>query len=159
MLSLTKRQAAFVNAYIGQTQENATEAARIAGYSGEPQNLAVTGSRLLKHPKVKAEIERLTELAREEMAKQQVHAVLTRVGRQKVLAEIVADETSTKNERMKAVELLGKMEGDFIEHRKVDITEHKSKQEQDKSQDFISTVNPDELKNLLDKTYVEETVN
>ena len=40
---LTKRQVAFVNAYIGEAEGNATEACRLAGYQGDARSLAVIG--------------------------------------------------------------------------------------------------------------------
>jgi phage terminase small subunit len=49
---LSARQAAFVDAYCGAAIGNATQAARLAGYSGNDNALAVRGSELLRIRKV-----------------------------------------------------------------------------------------------------------
>jgi hypothetical protein len=49
--ALTPKQTRFVAAYLA-TDGNATEAAKIAGYSGDSDTLKVTGSRLKHHPEV-----------------------------------------------------------------------------------------------------------
>ena len=54
---LTEKQRAFVAAYIGEARGNATQAARLAGYSGGDAACAVMGSELLRHPKVTQAIE------------------------------------------------------------------------------------------------------
>lgn len=47
---------AFVAAYIGEADGNATEAARLAGYAGDANALAVQGWRLLRNAKVAAAV-------------------------------------------------------------------------------------------------------
>lgn len=49
---LTARQQAFVAAYVGAAHGNATQAARMAGYTGSPETLAVTGARTLRDARV-----------------------------------------------------------------------------------------------------------
>ncbi|MFW5921219.1 MAG: terminase small subunit [Polyangiales bacterium] len=118
---LTPKRQAFVEAYTGEAQGNATEAARRAGYSRPKQQ----GSRLLTFVDVQQAIDAATAQVREA-------AILTRQERQELLTKIAkADEEIreyhvTKDgvvvetaplvkERERAIELLGKMQGDFIE--------------------------------------------
>jgi len=55
---LTGKQRAFVNFWFGQANFNGTEAARLAGYAGNDNALAVRASETLRNRKVQAEIER-----------------------------------------------------------------------------------------------------
>jgi len=50
--SLTKKQAAFVSAYLGEAEGNATEACRLAGYQGDARSLAVIGFDNLRKPNI-----------------------------------------------------------------------------------------------------------
>ena len=75
MANLTSKQRKFIDAYLGQANGNATEAARLAGYQGNPDALRVEGSRLLTNANISTEIERvLTEYA---MPKEEILARLT----------------------------------------------------------------------------------
>lgn len=49
---LTGKQEAFVIAYVGDARFNATDAARLAGYSGNDATLAVQGSENIRKPKI-----------------------------------------------------------------------------------------------------------
>ena len=51
---LTEKQRAFVAAYVGAAEGNATEAARLAGYTGSDKSLSVTGCRTLANANVQA---------------------------------------------------------------------------------------------------------
>jgi len=53
---LTGKQRAFVDHWFGKAQFNGTEAARLAGYQGDENTLAVAASRLLRNDKIKTEI-------------------------------------------------------------------------------------------------------
>ena len=53
---LTGKQKAFVNAYLGEAKFNATEAARLAGYSGDDTTLAAVGYENLRKPQIEAEV-------------------------------------------------------------------------------------------------------
>ena len=55
---LSGKQKAFIDAYLGPAKLNATEAASIAGYSGDRQGLSVQGSILLSNFKVAGAIAR-----------------------------------------------------------------------------------------------------
>ncbi|MHC4336291.1 MAG: terminase small subunit [Planctomycetota bacterium] len=59
---LNDRQEAFVGYYL--KNPNATNAARLAGYSGDANALGVMGHDLLRNPKVRAELERLRKARR-----------------------------------------------------------------------------------------------
>jgi phage terminase small subunit len=54
--NLTGKQQAFIDFYFGEAKFNGTEAARLAGYSGNDSSLAVTASQLLRNAKVAATI-------------------------------------------------------------------------------------------------------
>jgi phage terminase small subunit len=118
---LSDRHAAFVRAY--RETLNATEAARAAGYKGTDASLATTGSRLLRHAKVAA------MLAKRE-AKSEKHHLLRREERALLLSRIAAgDEKDSElslsgdacekppkmSDRLKALDLLGKMHGDHVQ--------------------------------------------
>lgn len=55
---LTPKQEKFVAAYVGPANGNATEAAALAGYSGDRDTLKVTGSRTLSNSNVQSKVER-----------------------------------------------------------------------------------------------------
>lgn len=112
---LTEKQRRFVEAYVGKAEGNATEAARLAGYSGDDATLSVAGAKLVRNGKVADAIED----ARKPRTRR---AILTREQRQELLTEFANDEDVEKRDRIKAIEVLGKMQGDFIERREV---EHK----------------------------------
>ncbi len=60
-MALTYKQRAFVEHYLGDAQWNATEAARMAGYSGDRAALAVRGSENVKKRNIRAHIRRRLE--------------------------------------------------------------------------------------------------
>ena len=53
---MTHKQKKFVEAYLGEANGNATEAARIAGYAGNDNTLKTVGCEVKHHPKVSAMI-------------------------------------------------------------------------------------------------------
>lgn len=113
MSGLTKRQEAFVLAYMGEAKGIAYEAAKLAGYKGNRNTLDVTASNLLRNPKVAAKIAELSKHVRKV-------AVVDRERRVELLSQFAQDENLSPKDRMKAMELLGKMSGDFIERRQVE---------------------------------------
>jgi phage terminase small subunit len=115
MPELLKKQRAFVIAYTGEAKGVGRTAAKLAGYTGTDASLDVTASRLLKSDKVLAEIEKI----RLEVEK---HIVVDRIARRQILSDFAEDASLSAKDRMKAIELLGKMSGDFIERRQVDST-------------------------------------
>lgn len=124
---LTVKQRKFAEHYA--QSGNATEAARLAGYKGAAATLAVQGRENLKNPKVGAYLRSLTaqaDASRIATATER-QEFLTAVMRGKVLVTVKpagedAQEYETSadlKDRLKAVELLGRMQGDFIEKREV----------------------------------------
>jgi phage terminase small subunit len=112
MDGLTEKQRRFVEAYVGTAQGNATVAARMAGYSGDDATLAPIGSKLTRNDKVAAAI----EAARSPRTKR---AIIDRERRQQLLSEIAEKGDAQDRDRIKAIEVLGKMQGDFIERHEV----------------------------------------
>jgi len=111
---LTKKQEAFVQAYIGKGHGDVTRSAEIAGYEANSKESFMTvGRDLLRKPHVVAEIKRLRD--------ERVRAdTLTRVERLKHLTDIVLNPNAKDADRIRAIEVLCKMEGDFIERRLVE---------------------------------------
>lgn len=62
--TLTGKQGAFIDAYLGEARFNATEAARIAGYKGDDNTLSSVGYENLRKPDIATVVlERLNEAA------------------------------------------------------------------------------------------------
>lgn len=108
-MALTPKQQAFVEAYAG----NATDAARKAGYTGNDKTLGVTGSRVLANASVLAAI-----AARQAPAR--TARIATREQRQEFWTETMLDVNASLSDRLRASELLGKSEADFL--TKVEVT-------------------------------------
>lgn len=98
----TQKQRKFVEAYNG----NGTEAARIAGYTGNDKVLAQVATENLRKPDIQAAIQ-----ARENKKISRLIAV--REERQEFWTRIMSDEGIELRDRLKASELLGKSEADF----------------------------------------------
>jgi len=109
MGELTIRQRAFVQAYTG----NAAEAARQAGYS--ERTCRAIGQRLLTQVDIK---QALREREQERLSP----LIATREARQKFWSETMWDENQEMQHRLKAAELLGRSEGDFMEKLQIDST-------------------------------------
>jgi Terminase small subunit len=107
---MTAKQAAFAREY--SRDFNATAAAKRAGYA--PIGAHVQGSALLKHPLVKAEVDRLTAAA--------VHHVnITRQWLEnKTLSALANAEADRHHSAVKGlIDLLAKLSGNLIERREV----------------------------------------
>jgi phage terminase small subunit len=107
---LTERERRFVEAYMGQAAGNGTEAAKLAGYKGTAKVLAVQGTRLLSKANVQAAID---ERAASDPQ------IADRTARQRLWSDIAFgrgpyNEAALKD-RLKASELLGKSQADFVE--------------------------------------------
>lgn len=113
---LTEKQLRFVEAFTGEAQGNATRAARLAGYGGNEAALAVRGAELVRNRKVQEAIARATEAVRS-------RAIATREERQEFLTEMMRATELEPKDRIKACEVLGKIQGDFVERHEV---EHKT---------------------------------
>lgn len=101
---LTDKQQRFVEAFDG----NATQAAIVAGYSAK--SAEKLGHDLLKIPKVAQAIKK-----REDRKVRPL--IANREARQKFWTETMQNEEVKMPDRLKASELLGKSEGDFLERR------------------------------------------
>lgn len=115
MKKLTVKQQRFVDCYKG----NATDAARKAGYKGNDVTLGQVGAENLKKPQIKKAIQ-----SREE--RRNKSHIATREERQKFWSDVLAGKIKEgKNipkmtDRLKASELLGKSEADFVDRHKFD---------------------------------------
>lgn len=101
-MKLNKRQKAFIKAFCG----NATEAAIKAGYA--PRSARVHGARLLTNDNIVKAIAEREEIENRE-------SIATRQARQKFWTEVMKDAKQEMKERLRASELLGKSEGDFVD--------------------------------------------
>lgn len=111
MKRLTDRQQRFLDAYAG----NATEAARAAGYAGDEQTLATTGSRLLRNAQIRAHLDARRGLASKGLIaeREEVEAFLTarlRDGKNPALAVKAAQALAKmKGWNLQRVELAGRV--------------------------------------------------
>lgn len=103
---LTARQKRFIDAYNG----NATEAARAAGYSEKKIDNAAY--KLMHTPAIMEAI-REREKARSDAA------IMTREERQKLWSDLARNVDETTRDRLRATELLGKSEGDFLDRQEL----------------------------------------
>lgn len=111
-MALTPKQQAFVDAYDG----NGTAAARAAGYKGTDNALGVQAHALLRNPKVLAAIQARTNLAPSLRADvTQAAHIATRAERQAFWTQVMFDQSKKMTDRLKAAELLGKSEADFVD--------------------------------------------
>lgn len=108
---LTAKQRAFLRAYQGEAQGNATQAARLAGYSHPGRQ----GHRLLKHVEIRRALEASREADAEAviMSRRERKEALSRIARGKEEGEV------RTSDRLRAIRLLARMEGDFEEVRAV----------------------------------------
>ena len=111
---LTEKQRRFVEAYVGAACGNATEAARLAGYSGDDVSLAALASENLRKPIIAEAIKAASKPIRKA-------AIMDQVERQELLTQIAKSAEEETRDRLRSVELLGKMQGDFIERSVVEV--------------------------------------
>lgn len=134
---LTEKQRRFVEAYMGEAAGNATEAARQAGYAGDDITLASVGYENLRKPQIRAAIESRAE---------EDPLVATRFDRQRFWTRVMlgkeldGDEPPAMKDRLKASELLGRSQLDFVER-----VEHTGKDGEP-----IQLANPKDLSTLSD---------
>jgi len=105
MTALSERERRFVEAYMGAAGGNATEAAKAAGYSAKTARQL--GARLLTKVHIRAAID---ARAKDDPA------VADRAERQQFLSRVMRGEfrKAPIKDRVKAAEVLGKMQGDFV---------------------------------------------
>ena len=102
-LPLKGKQSRFVEAYCGVSKQNATDAARRAGYS--KKTAGSMGALNLKKPHIQKAIAKRTQKA------------LGKFGSDEILAGILAiaqDRQASNKDRLKAYELLGKNKGLWV---------------------------------------------
>lgn len=105
---LTPFQQRFIDFYDG----NGVATARKAGYKGDTQALGVAAYKLLKLPKIKKLIEKRDQL------RNNPH-IMSRQERQEFWSSIAKDLSKDIKDRLKASELLGRSECDFVEKREI----------------------------------------
>jgi len=113
---LTEKQRAFVEAYMGEAEGNATRAAELAGYQGNENTLSTVGSENLRKPKIRQAIRNRVTTDPLVADRRERQAFWTAVMR----AE--EGDPSTKD-RMTAAKLLGKSQGDFVERHEHTISD------------------------------------
>ncbi len=107
-MPLTPRQQKFIEVYEG----NGTEAARLAGYKGNDNVLGVTAHELLKIPKIADAIRSRTQEANAPL-------IASRQDRQAFWTAVQNDSTQDLTHRLRASELLGKSEADFVDRHEM----------------------------------------
>ena len=105
---LTTKQQRFVDFYDG----NATEACRKAGYKGNENTLNQMANKLVRNGKIKTAIEK-----REKLSNKRI--IMDRESRQELWTMIALDKEERTETRLRASELLGKSEGDFIDRHEL----------------------------------------
>lgn len=124
-MRLNPRQRAFAEHYVQSA--NATESARRAGYNGSENTLATTGHDLLRNPKVAAYLKEL-------QAEVSGPRILSAKERLEILSSIVEGTAKGEstffgepvvtrpgfNDRIRASELISKMQGELLEKRQVE---------------------------------------
>jgi phage terminase small subunit len=107
---LTTKQQRFVDVYDG----NATKAARKAGYKGNDVTLATIGKENIRKHQIKAAI-------RSREKRRNKPLIATREERQEFWTAIMDDETKKDSDRLKASELLGRSEADFVDKAQLQV--------------------------------------
>lgn len=101
---LTVKQQRFVDCYAG----NGVEAARKAGYRGNANTLHTVAAENMRKPTILAAIQVRQEVERHPL-------IMDRQARQIMWSGIARDESKDISSRLRASELLGRSEGDFLE--------------------------------------------
>lgn len=122
MVKLTLKQQRFIQFYEG----NATEAAIKAGYSKKTAN--EQGSQLLA--KLSVHVAKRTQSV-------DAPKIMSRKERQELWSRIANDPTVDMNDRLRASELLGKSEADFMERYEHILKEFKYEEFKDKSDEEL----------------------
>ena len=121
MVKLTTKQRLFVEAYMGAHSGNGLESARAAGYGGNAATLRAIASENLTKPNIKASIEALIDQDPLVWSRFDRQRFWTRVAQGK---ELDRGEEPAMKDRLKAAELLGKTQLDFVTqiHAKTEST-------------------------------------
>ena len=103
-MKLNARQKAFCEYYVASG--NATESARKAGYSEKYTNKNV--SKIRQNTAVQEYIKELQEKAK-------TNRIMTAVERREFLTEVIKNGNEKLQDRLKALDILNKMDGEYIE--------------------------------------------
>jgi phage terminase small subunit len=125
---LTTKQRLFVEAYLGSANSNGTEAARMAGYKGNDKTLSVVGAENLAKPCIAALIEKKVEsfgMTAKDVLKE-LADIAGANWREFVDIQYDKDGEQLKavlklNDKLKALELLGKHFKLFTDKTEIDI--------------------------------------
>ena len=107
-MALTDKHQKFVDLWTG----NATETATLAGYA-DARN---AGKRALKNAYICTQI-------KEKRAKELKPLIMDRYDRQKLWTDIAKMESEATKDRLKASELLGRSEGDFLDRLEANVSQ------------------------------------
>ena len=125
MVRLTLKQEAFCLAYTGVCAGNATAAYKMAGYHVSSDNVAgLNGNNCLKKPAIQARIRAIQQEAAKNskvMTPQQMQERLSRIARREV--EAADGKAPSLHAALKALELLCKMQGLFLQRQEVSFTQ------------------------------------
>jgi hypothetical protein len=104
---LTERQRKFVDAYMGEANGNGTKAARLAGYAGDDNTLAVAAYDLLRTPKIRSALDARLEGD---------PLIAGRLERTRFLTSVVRVEPCAPalKDRLAALEMLSKLAGEQV---------------------------------------------
>jgi phage terminase small subunit len=126
LAGLTLKERKFVEAYLGEAAGNATRAARLAGYSGDPVTLAAVGYARLRKTQIRDAIAQLVD---------QDELVPSRIERLRLLAATARGEATDqrltadgdiveirvpRRDQVAAIKVLCELAGDFREPDKAD---------------------------------------
>lgn len=136
---LTVKQRAFIDAYMGEARGNATEAAKLAGYKGDYTTLASVGAENLRKPQIAQEVTRLQEAS---------PLIATRDERLQVLTEMMRDTSLAPKDRQRAIELLSKACGDYIQ--RVEVSGPDGSAIKSEARLDVSSLNDEALKALIE---------
>lgn len=116
-VDLTTKQENFIHYYVA-TGGNSTDAAKLAGYS--EKTAKAKGHELMTNPKIKRRI-----LARleEERARVSAIEIASKEERQQLYTRLMFDPKVLPRDRLRASELLGRTQGDFITQIEVDYSD------------------------------------
>lgn len=136
--SKEERTKLFIDSYM--RTNNAASAARSAGYSSK--SAAAIGYKLLQREDIKTEIERRKEKIDR---KADSARILSIIEIQQELSRIALDDDRKDQDRLRALELLGKAKGLFVERSEVVTTE---------APEAFKALTMDQLKELVKRTEV-----
>lgn len=107
---MTKKQVLFIQHFL--STQNATKSAIMAGYS--VKSAYSIGAELLRKPEIKKYIE-------QQMNERTNELIASRAEREQLLTAIMRDTNESTKNRLRAIELLSKLQGDFIVKSSVEV--------------------------------------